>query len=90
MNIIVELYSGASCSVCHALRPKVLELVGKYKEVKAEVIKVEEQSEKAAKNFVFSLPVVLVKVEGKEWKRFAGSFSVVEIENSIVAILKRL
>jgi len=78
--IDILYFSGAHCSVCQALKPKLIEAITKsFPEVKIEVIDVKTFPDIAAQHLVFTVPVALILVEGKEHYRFARSFSVSEV-----------
>lgn len=88
---MIELlyFSGEHCGVCKVLKPKLLEQVSSnFPNVKITVIDVEKEQELAAQHLVFTLPVVLIKIEGVEQYRFARSFSVVEVFNKLERITK--
>lgn len=79
---MIELlyFSGAHCSVCTALKPKLLpQIANLYPMVEVNIIDVVKEQEFAAQHLVFTLPVVLILVDGKEQYRFARSFSVQEV-----------
>ena len=79
----VILFSGEKCGVCHALKPKLSELLVEFTQVSLEVISVEQHPKKAADYSVFTLPVLVVEMEGKEYGRFVGSFSLIEVETML-------
>ena len=80
MMIDFLYFSGTHCSVCQALKPKLIEAITKsYPEVKIEVIDANTFPDIAAQKLVFTIPVALILVEGKEHYRFARSFSVSEV-----------
>ena len=84
MMIDFLYFSGTHCSVCQALKPKLIEAITKsYPEVKIEVIDVNTFPDIAAQKLVFTIPVALILVEGKEYYRFARSFSVSEVLNKL-------
>lgn len=79
---MIELlyFSGEHCGVCKVLKPKLIEQVSThYPKVKINIVDVQQEQALAAQHLVFSLPVVLIMVEGKEQYRFARSFSVMEV-----------
>jgi len=79
---MIELlyFTGKTCNVCHALKPKLLTSVEEnFPEVKLRVIDVEEETMVAGQHMVFTLPVVIIKYSGKEMYRFARSFGVFEV-----------
>lgn len=59
------------CSVCHGLLPQVKQLLQKYPEIKNGIIDADEVMEVAGKFSVFTVPVLLLFVEGKEYLREA-------------------
>lgn len=87
---MIELlyFTGKDCGVCFVLKPKLKEAIENNfsDQVLFKEIDVAEQREEAAQNMVFTLPVVIIKYEGKEMKRFARAFGV----NQVVEYLDRL
>ncbi|WP_318343966.1 thioredoxin family protein [Flagellimonas baculiformis] len=82
METTIELlyFTGKTCGVCKVLKPKLLEAVGEnFPKVNIRVVDVEEEMEFRGQCMVFTLPVVIIKVDDKEIYRFARSFSVYEV-----------
>lgn len=80
-------FTGKTCGVCKVLKPKLLEAVQEnFPKVNIRVVDVEEEVEFTGQSMVFTLPVVIIKVDDKEMYRFARSFSVYEVLDK----LKRL
>lgn len=76
---MIELlyFTGKGCGVCQVLKPKLLEALEKdFSKVQIQIVDVEEKPEIAGQHMVFTLPVVIIKLHGKEVTRFARSFSV--------------
>ncbi|RHW31375.1 thioredoxin [Lysinibacillus yapensis] len=61
--------SRTRCSVCHALLPQVGKLMEKFPEIQLAHINSAEVEEIAERFTVFSVPVLLLFVEGKEYLR---------------------
>ncbi|MNN84270.1 Thioredoxin [compost metagenome] len=59
------------CSVCHALQPKVQQLMMKYPEIQLGTINAQEVQEAVGRFSVLTAPVLLLFVEGKEYIREA-------------------
>ncbi|WP_417602545.1 thioredoxin family protein [Owenweeksia hongkongensis] len=79
---MIELlyFTGKRCGVCQVLKPKLLEAVREnFPEVKIRVVDVEVEPELAGQSMVFTLPVVILKLDDKEMFRFARSFSVHQV-----------
>ena len=87
-NIELLYFTGKTCSVCTVLKPKVKLLIEqRFPQVKMLEVNVEDEKELAAKHSVFTLPVALIMVDGREKDRFVRSFSVHEIEQKIQRLL---
>ena len=63
--------SQPNCSVCHGLLPQVQQLMMKYPEIKLGHINADEVMEVAGHFSVFTVPVLLLFVDGKEYVREA-------------------
>ncbi|WP_306013719.1 MULTISPECIES: co-chaperone YbbN [unclassified Allomuricauda] len=73
-------FSSKTCGVCKVLKPKLLEAVQEnFPKVGIRLVDVEEEEEFTGQSMVFTLPVVIIKVDGREMYRFARSFSVYEV-----------
>lgn len=86
---MIELlyFTGEHCGVCKVLKPKLIEEISRnFSEVTITIIDVEKQQKLAAQHFVFTLPVVLIMVNGNEQHRFARSFSVIEVRQKLERI----
>lgn len=64
-NPIILYFSSQTCSVCHAVFPKLMDLVEDYPITVAK-INVDEYIEIAGQNLVFTVPTILIMYEGKE------------------------
>lgn len=79
---MIELlfFSGKTCSVCQALKPKLIEAVREnFPDVVIREIDVEKEMEVAGQHMVFTLPVVIITYDGREMFRFARSFAVYQV-----------
>lgn len=63
--------SRTGCSVCHALLPQVLKLMEEFPEIQLAHINSAEVEEVAERFTVFSVPAMLLFIEGKEYLREA-------------------
>lgn len=73
-------FSGQSCGVCHSLRPKIKALFSEeFPKVPLLEVATEEQPKIAAQYSVFTLPVLIIFIDGREGSRFARSFSLGEV-----------
>lgn len=66
-NPLTFLYfSRMNCGVCHALLPRVEEMLKNYPRIAFGYIKVDKVEETAGRFSIFTVPVLLFFVEGKE------------------------
>jgi len=63
--------SQPNCSVCHGLLPQVQQLMIKYPEINLGHINTDEVMEVASHFSVFTVPVLLLFIDGKEYVREA-------------------
>lgn len=79
---MIELlyFTGKECGVCQVLKPKLMEAVEKeFPEVRSLIVDVADEPEITGQHMVFTLPVVVLKLHGREVTRFARSFSVHQV-----------
>lgn len=81
---VMLYFSAPTCNVCHALKPKLLEAIGKNFE-NFEVISVDTSTsqEIAAQFSVFAIPTVLIFLDGREFLRKSRHMSVDEVIKEI-------
>ncbi|MGM8214866.1 thioredoxin family protein [Bacillaceae bacterium W0354] len=60
-----------NCSVCHGLKPQVQNLFAKYPEIAFGEVNADEVPEIAGRFNIFTVPVLILFVEGKEYLREA-------------------
>ena len=86
---MIELifFSGRNCSVCKVLKPKLFEALKNYTSVKTQIIIAEDDPKITAQHLVFTLPVVLILFDHKEYYRFIRSFSVDEVIEKLDKII---
>ncbi|PLX14411.1 MAG: thioredoxin [Marinilabiliales bacterium] len=82
-KIVLFYFTGENCNVCKSLRPKVLESLQKMPEIKSYLVNLEKSPAIAGHFTIFSIPGILVFVEGKESIRAIRNISVVELENKL-------
>ncbi|WAA10491.1 thioredoxin family protein [Fervidibacillus albus] len=75
--------SQPNCSVCQALLPKVKDLLKHYPNIQSAYVNTNDIPEVAEKFSVFTIPVLLLYVEGKEVLRKARFVSMDELEYEI-------
>jgi thioredoxin-like negative regulator of GroEL len=83
-NPIVLLYfSTQKCNVCKTLKPKVQSMLANYPNAVSRYIDLEKFTEVTGKYTVFSIPTIIVLIDGKEYIRESRHFSLFELEQKI-------
>ncbi len=81
---ILIYFSGVGCGVCTALQPKIKKAFEEnYPKIKQYYFDIEEYKEIAINFNVFSMPTVLVFLDGKEFVRKSRNMSVDGIINDL-------
>jgi len=75
--------SSNNCSVCHALMPKIEEVLEKYPRINNKKIIIDEIQEASGHLSIFTIPVIIFYIEGKEIFRRGRFISVDEVEDLI-------
>ena len=70
-NEAVLLYfSTPQCNVCKVLKPKIIDFINsKYPNIKMGYVNMESLPEISAQNSIFTVPTILVYLDGKEFLR---------------------
>ncbi|MFL2060518.1 thioredoxin family protein [Marinilactibacillus psychrotolerans] len=63
--------SREGCSVCHAVKPKVQKMLEEFPEIKPMQVSADDVPEVAGEYTVFTVPALLLFIEGKEMFREA-------------------
>lgn len=83
-NDIVLLYFGSkTCGVCHAMKPKVEDILLNYPKVISVEVDIEKHLDIAATYSIFTIPGILLFIEGKETIREARYISIDELNEKI-------
>lgn len=83
-NIITVIYfTGTSCGACEVIKKKIEEILEGYPNVNCYEINGEENVDIAARYGVFSLPILLLFIEGKETIRVGRNIDFLEFERSV-------
>lgn len=85
-DLVFAYISQPQCSVCVSLLPKVEEMINQYPKIKQAYIDASAVPEASGQLSVFSIPTVLLFVQGKEQFRLVRTFGISEIELKIERI----
>jgi len=81
---LLVYFSTESCNVCKVLKPKVAELLsGSYPKIRMVYVDIEKSPVISGQNRVFTIPTILLFVQGREIARFSRNFSIGELEEQI-------
>lgn len=90
-NELAFLYiSRPNCSVCHGLLPQVKELMEKYPKIQLGHIDASIVEEVAGRFSVFTVPVLLLFIDGKEYVREARIVHMDLLENKLDKIYQNV
>jgi thioredoxin-like negative regulator of GroEL len=81
---VLLYFSGENCNVCHALRPKFKEAFDRYfPEVKQIYLDAHENAEISAHYQVFSVPTMIVFLDGREFAREGRNVSLHQLVSQL-------
>ncbi len=86
--MVMFYFKGSKCSACQALYPKVKMMLEAYPMIYLQVINLDEEPELAAYLNIYSVPAILLYIEGKEYVKEAGVFSLNILERKIKRLLE--
>lgn len=88
---VMLYFSGESCNVCHALRPKVKELFdADFPLIEQIFLDAHENLEIAVKYQVFSVPTLIVFLDGKEFIKEGRNMSLTQLKEKLDRVYKIL
>ena len=82
-SISIVYFSGESCSVCPVIKNRVKAILENYKGVNIIDIDVNSNKEVSAFYNVFSIPVLILFIEGKESLRYGRNIDFMEFEKNL-------
>lgn len=83
-NDMVLIYFGSkTCGVCVDMKPKVEEMLKEYPKIQSIYVDVEKSHKIAVSYNFFTIPGIIVFVEGKETIREARNISILDLNNRI-------
>ena len=78
------LFGGEQCSVCQSLKPQLTSIIEQqFAEMQAVYIDCEKSPDICAQHSIFSLPVVMVYIDGMKVVEMARVFSIGQLVKSI-------
>ena len=86
----VVFFTGSKCGACEAIKIKIESIIKWYPKIEACEINGEENLDIAAKYNVFSVPIFLLYIEGKEYLRIGRNVNLLELEKDIERYYKMI
>ena len=82
-SMAVVYFTGMDCGACEVIKFKVENILREHPEIKSGEINGEEDLQIAVKYGVFSLPIFLLFIEGRETLRIGRNIDLLELERNI-------
>ena len=82
-EIAMVYFGGNNCNVCNVMKPKVQEILKDYPKIKSAQVDVEKSVEASATYNIFTIPSILIFIEGKEIIREARHISMQDLNSKI-------
>lgn len=76
-------FTGGACGACEVIKTKIEDILKRFPEVKSGEVNAEKHLDLAAKYNVFSVPIFLLYIEGKESIRVGRNLDLLELEASV-------
>ncbi len=77
-------FSTPQCNVCKILKPKIIEFIkDEFPKINLGYVNTIEVKEAAAQNNIFSVPTILVFLDGKEFLRKSRNISIAEFREEL-------
>lgn len=81
---LLVYFSAPSCGVCHALKPKLMEaLDANFEDFVVESVDISQNEDIAPHFGIFTIPTILVFLDGKEFLRKSRNMSIDEVIKEI-------
>ncbi len=88
--VVIGYFSTESCNVCKVLRPQVRQICQQFEDVHFEYVDIEKAPELRGQFLVFSVPTIIIFVQGKEHKRLNRYMSLQDFENELARLIELL
>lgn len=82
-DMLLIYFGSVYCGVCNAMKPKLEKILEKYPKIKSVEVEAEKDPELSALYNVFTIPVIILYIKGKETIREARIISLDNLELKI-------
>ncbi len=88
-SILIAYFSHDDCSVCQVLRPKVENWLREIPQVEFIYINTILNPEISGQYIVFSVPTIIIFIDGREAKRYSRHFSMHDLQTFVERYLEK-
>lgn len=82
-DMLMIYFGSKACGVCNSMKPKVENMIKRYPAINAVMVEADRSLSLSAKFNVFTVPVILLYIEGKESIREVRIISLDNLEQKI-------
>lgn len=82
-DMVLVYFGTNTCGVCVDMKPKVKKLLEKYPKIKGVQVDVDSSIKLSTSYNIFTIPAILLYIDGKEVIREARHISVEDLDNKI-------
>lgn len=82
-EISIIYFTGSACGACEAIKGKIEDIVGSFPKIVCREINGEEHIALAAAYNVFSLPIMILFINEKEFLRVGRNVNLLELKENI-------
>ena len=82
-SMAVIYFTGSVCGACEAIKIKIEDILKRFPKINSGEINVEKHLDLAAKYDIFSVPIFLLFIEGKESIRLGRNLDLLELDANI-------
>ncbi|MBS7349253.1 MAG: thioredoxin family protein [Comamonas sp.] len=89
--LYLVLWGGAHCSVCHSIKPRLLEMAAaQFPQLPLLYVDCHSYPAAGAQYGVFSLPVLRLYVDGQAALEYVRAFGLAQVQQEMTGLLQRL
>ena len=82
-KIAIVYFSGSECFACDVIKDKLEKVISEYENVELMEIDAIVERELSAQLNVFTLPLAILYIEGKENSRYGRNINISEVKNLV-------
>lgn len=91
MKIELLFFTGNDCGVCNALKPKLEKYIkDAFPQILFKEINIQENPGESGKFLVFTIPALILLINGREYTRFVRTFSIKEVQEKLQDVVTLL